>query len=86
MPALKRVELTSFVPPAWISQRGDAEELLALLSPPERQPVLVPHERGLDRALASGVTEVAVFGSATESFAERNLNRSVAASLEMLPP
>jgi hydroxymethylglutaryl-CoA lyase len=48
--------------------------------------VLVPNERGLDRALAAGVQAVAVFGSATETFAQRNLGRSVDASLEMFRP
>ena len=84
---LEAIELTSFVPPSWIPQLGDAEELLGLLGPlPGRHPVLVPNERGLERALSAGVTEVAVFGSATETFAQRNLNRSVAASLEMFAP
>jgi hydroxymethylglutaryl-CoA lyase len=84
---LDAVELTSFVPPAWIPQLGDAEELLSLLGPLKgRHPVLVPNERGLDRALASGVSEVAVFGSATESFAQRNLNQSVSGSLLMFAP
>ncbi|MCW2620724.1 MAG: hydroxymethylglutaryl-CoA lyase [Frankiales bacterium] len=84
---LDTVELTSFVPKAWVPQLGDAEELMALLGPlAGRTPVLVPNERGLDRALASGATEIAVFASATESFAQRNLNRTVAASLEMFAP
>ena len=85
---LRTVELTSFVPRRWIPQLGDAEELLALLGPdlPGRLPVLVPNEKGLERALACGVREVAVFASATETFARRNLNRSVAQSLEMFAP
>jgi hydroxymethylglutaryl-CoA lyase len=84
---LRAVELTSFVPAAWVPQLADAEELVAMLGPlPGRHPVLVPNERGLDRALASGVREVAVFASATESFAQRNLNRSVAESLERFKP
>jgi hydroxymethylglutaryl-CoA lyase len=84
---LEAIELTSFVPPGWIPQLADAEQLLELLGPlPGRHPVLVPNERGLERALGAGVREVAVFGSATETFAQRNLNRSVAASLEMFGP
>lgn len=84
---LAAVELTSFVPPSWIPQLADAEELLGLLgSLPGRHPVLVPNERGLDRALAAGVHEIAVFASATETFAQRNLKRSVAQSLEMFAP
>ncbi|MFT2016975.1 hydroxymethylglutaryl-CoA lyase [Streptomyces sp. 796.1] len=51
-----------------------------------RLPVLVPNERGLERALAHGVREIAVFGSATESFARANLNRTVDEALEMFAP
>jgi hydroxymethylglutaryl-CoA lyase len=84
---LPAVELTSFVHPKWVPQLADAAELLELLGPLDvRAPVLVPNERGLDRALACGVREVAVFGSATETFAQRNLNRSIAESLEMFRP
>ncbi len=84
---LPAVELTSFVHPKWVPQLADAADLIAALGPlGVRAPVLVPNERGLDRALESGVHEVAVFGSATESFAQRNLNRSIAESLEMFRP
>ncbi|MCW2779232.1 MAG: hmgL [Frankiales bacterium] len=85
---LRTVELTSFVPKKWIPQLGDAEELMALLGAdqPHRAPVLVPNEKGLERALANGAKEVAVFAAATESFAKRNLNRTVAESLEMFRP
>ncbi|CAA9336376.1 MAG: Hydroxymethylglutaryl-CoA lyase [uncultured Frankineae bacterium] len=84
---LTTVELTSFVPARWVPQLADAEELLRRLGElPGRHPVLVPTDRGLDRALACGVREVAVFASATETFAQRNLNRSVAASLDMFAP
>jgi hydroxymethylglutaryl-CoA lyase len=85
---LRTIEATSFVHPRWVPQLADAEELLATMDRPEgvRHPVLVPNERGLDRALASGITEIAVFGSATETFARRNLNRTVDESLEMFAP
>lgn len=86
---LETVELTSFVPQKWVPQLGDAEELLDLLGPEgtgRERPVLVPNERGLDRALEKGVTSIAIFGSATETFAQRNLNRSVAGSVEMFAP
>ena len=79
---LRAVELTSFVPPSWIPQLADAELLLAGLGELDgRYPVLVPNQRGLDRALSSGVREIAVFASATETFAQRNLNRSREESL-----
>jgi hydroxymethylglutaryl-CoA lyase len=84
---LVTVELTSFVPASWVPQLSDAEELVALLGPLSgRHPVLVPNERGLDRALAAGVKEIAVFASATESFAQRNLNRTVSESLRAFRP
>ena len=82
------IETTSFVHPKWVAQLADAEALLAAITPAPgvRYPVLVPNERGLDRALEAGVRDIAVFGSATETFAQRNLNRSVDASLEMFAP
>lgn len=81
------VEVTSFVSAKWVPQLADAEEVLVLLGPlPGRHPVLVPNVRGLERAMACGVTEIAVFASATESFAQRNLNRSLAESLKIFEP
>ncbi|MEU9231461.1 hydroxymethylglutaryl-CoA lyase [Streptomyces subrutilus] len=84
---LTTVEATSFVHPKWVPQLADAELLFPLLGDVEAAlPVLVPNERGLDRALALGATRIAVFGSATETFAARNLNRTVAESLAMFEP
>ena len=84
---LNSIEVTSFVPPSWVPQLADARELLELLGPlPGRHPVLVPNERGLERALACGVREIAVFASASESFSRRNLNRSIEDSLAMFEP
>ncbi|MFK5635021.1 MULTISPECIES: hydroxymethylglutaryl-CoA lyase [unclassified Ornithinimicrobium] len=86
---LDTIELTSFVPQRWVPQLGDAEELLDLLGPVgtgQQRPVLVPNERGLDRALEKGVSAIAIFGSATETFAQQNLNRSVRESVEMFAP
>jgi hydroxymethylglutaryl-CoA lyase len=82
------VETTSFVHPKWVPQLADAEELLDAITCADgvRYPVLVPNQRGLDHALALGVRDIAVFGSATESFARRNLNRAVDESLEMFAP
>jgi hydroxymethylglutaryl-CoA lyase len=75
---LRVLEATSFVNPRWVPQLADADALMGRLNrrPGVSYPVLVPNERGLDRALAAGVQSVAVFASATESFARRNLNRS----------
>ncbi len=82
------VEATSFVRPEWVPQLADAGDVLAGLErrPGVRYPVLVPNERGLVRALAAGVEEIAIFASATESFARRNLNRGIAESLSMFAP
>jgi hydroxymethylglutaryl-CoA lyase len=73
------LEATSFVHPRWVPQLADAEQLLAALQrrPGVRYPVLVPNQRGLERAVRAGVTEIAIFASATESFAARNLNTTL---------
>jgi len=83
---LPLVEATSFVHPRWVPQLADAEELLGRLEHVDRMPVLVPNERGLERALAAGVRHIAVFGSATETFAQRNLNRSWDEQFAMFEP
>ncbi|WP_370412936.1 hydroxymethylglutaryl-CoA lyase [Streptomyces fradiae] len=84
---LTTVEATSFVHPKWVPQLADAEDLFPQVRDlPVRLPVLVPNERGLDRALTLGAREVAVFASATESFAKANLNRTVDEALAMFAP
>lgn len=82
------VEATSFVNPKWVPQLADADEVLARLrrAPGVRYPVLVPNERGLERALQAGADEVAIFASATETFSQRNLNRSRDDAIEMFRP
>ena len=83
MPA---VEATSFVNPKWIPQLADAEQVMAGLEPRPgtRYPVLVPNLKGLERAIAAGAREVAVFTAASESFSRRNTNCSIAESLERI--
>ncbi|MFJ1974779.1 hydroxymethylglutaryl-CoA lyase [Streptomyces sp. NPDC087903] len=84
---LTTIEATSFVHPKWVPQLADAEQLFPLVSDLDAAlPVLVPNERGLDRALALGARRVAVFASATESFAKANLNRTVDEALAMFEP
>jgi len=85
---LRIVEATSFVNPAHVPQLGDAEQLLPSLERTRgvRYPVLVANLAGLERAQASGATEIAVFASATESFAQRNLRKGMEESLEMFAP
>ena len=85
------MEATSFVHPKWVPQLADAAELMAMLieglGERGRQfPVLVPNERGLDRALEIGCEHIAIFGSATETFAQRNLNRSLDEQFAMFEP
>src|SRR3989475_11520851 len=71
------IEATSFVSPKAVPQLADAEELMHRLRPRPgvRYPVLVPNEKGLERALACGVREIAVFASASESYSRKNLKR-----------
>ena len=82
------VETTSFVRPEWVPQLADAGEVLDGLKRAEgvRYPVLVPNARGLDRALDAGVTDIAVFASATETFTRRNLNRGLDEQFVMFDP
>ena len=69
-------------------QLADAAELLEKIDLPEgiRAPVLVPNERGLDRALTAGVREIAIFASATETFAAKNLNSTLDGQFTMFEP
>ena len=80
----RQVEVTSFVHPKWVPQMADAEEVLARIP---RQPgvlynALIPNVKGLERAVAAGLTHVVTIMSASESHNSKNLNMSVSASLE----
>lgn len=89
---LTRLEITSFVSPKWVPQLADAEELAATMKPPAgvTYSALVPNARGLDRALACGIGEIAVFLSASETHNKMNVNKTVADTLavfeEIVPP
>ncbi len=85
---LTTLEATSFVHPKWVPQLADAEDLLRRLARRAGldYPVLVPNGRGLDRALAAGVGHIAIFASATETFAKRNLNRTLDEQFAMFAP
>ncbi|MDN5725199.1 MAG: hydroxymethylglutaryl-CoA lyase [Propionibacteriales bacterium] len=80
---LTTIELTSFVPPRWVPQLADAEELMAAhrRRPDLRYPVLVPNLKGLGRALEAGASEVAVVVSSTEAFAKANFANTVEGAL-----
>ncbi|CAM5641057.1 hydroxymethylglutaryl-CoA lyase [Streptomyces sp. HUAS 31] len=85
---LTTIEATSFVHPKWVPQLADAEDLFPRVSglAGVHLPVLVPNARGLDRALDLGARRIAVFASATESFAKANLNRTLDESLGVFDP
>ena len=82
------IEATSFVSARWVPQLADAEDLMAGLRrrPGVRYPVLVPNERGFERALAAGADELAIFVSATETFAKQNLGTTLDGAIEMAAP
>ena len=77
------IEVGAFVSPKWVPQMADAAEVFAGITraPGIRYTALVPNLAGLDRAMAAGVTEIAVFASSTETFSRKNINQSVDASL-----
>ncbi len=83
------IEVASFVRPDLVPALADAEELLADLAPllaNHRMSALVPNQKGLDRAMKTGIREIAVFASATESFSKVNLNNTIAGSFEIFTP
>ena len=89
---LTSVEATAFVSPKWVPQMADAAAVMAGLPLADAAkagvgfPVLVPNLQGLEAALAAGAREVAVFGAASEAFSQKNINCSVAESLERFKP
>jgi hydroxymethylglutaryl-CoA lyase len=85
---LKTIEATAFVSPKWVPQMADHAEVLRGLVHEEgiSYPVLVPNLRGFEEAVAAGATEVAVFAAASETFSQRNINCSIAESLDRFAP
>ncbi len=82
------VEVGAFVSPKWVPQMAGTAEVIAALRPRHgvSYPVLVPNMKGFDAALEAGVTEIAVFGAASETFSQRNINCSIAESLARFAP
>lgn len=82
------VETGSFVSPKWVPQMAGSDAVLRAVRkrPGVRYPVLVPNLKGLGAALAAGAEEVAVFGAASETFSQRNINCSIAESLDRFRP
>jgi hydroxymethylglutaryl-CoA lyase len=78
------VEITAFVSPKWVPQMADAREVARAVArrPGVRFSALVPNSRGLDAAIECGLDHVAVFAAASETFSQRNINQSVAESLQ----
>ena len=85
---LKHIEAASFVSPKWVPQMGDAAEVMAGITraPGISYPVLTPNTKGYEAALTAGADTVAIFGSASESFSQKNINCSIAESLERFAP
>ncbi|MBS1213285.1 MAG: hydroxymethylglutaryl-CoA lyase [Proteobacteria bacterium] len=85
---LTTIEAGAFVSPKWVPQMADSAAVLTGLRRRSgvSYPVLVPNRQGLEAALAAGVTEIAVFGAASETFSRRNINCSIAESLDRFRP
>jgi hydroxymethylglutaryl-CoA lyase len=85
---LPAVEATAFVSPKWVPQMADNAEVMAGIRRKRgtAYPVLVPNIKGFEAALASGVEEVAVFAAASQAFSQKNINCSIAESLERFRP
>jgi hydroxymethylglutaryl-CoA lyase len=85
---LSAVEATAFVSPKWMPQMADHTEVLERIrrKPGVSYPVLTPNLKGFEAARAAGATEVAIFGAASEAFSRKNINCSIAESLERFAP
>ena len=85
---LQSIEATSFVSPRWVPQLADATEVFTGITrrPGVHYPVLVPNEKGYERAREAGVEEIAVFTAASEAFNQRNINASIDESLQRFAP
>lgn len=85
---LKTIEAGAFVSPKWVPQMADTDKVYAAIDkkPGVGYPVLVPNMKGMESAVAAGVKEIAVFAAASESFSRKNINCSIAESLERFIP
>ena len=85
---LGRIEVTSFVSPKWVPQLADAAAVMAGIErrPDVRYAALTPNMQGFEAALAANADEVAIFASASETFSMRNINCSIAESIERFRP
>src|SRR6185295_5091275 len=78
------IEVTAFVSPKWVPQMADAAAVFAGITraPGIRYTALVPNLAGLDRAMAAGVTEIAIFAASSETFSRKNINQGIQESLK----
>ena len=87
---IKKLEVTSFVSPKWVPQMGDNSELMTALADMRRDDViysvLVPNMRGFDNAIRHNPDEIVIFGSASETFSQKNINCSIDESIERFAP
>lgn len=85
---LRHIEVTSFVSPKWVPQMADNAQVMAGLMrrPDVRYSVLTPNLQGFEGALAAGADEVVIFAAASETFSQRNINCSIADSIERFRP
>jgi len=85
---LPAIEAAAFVSPKWVPQMADGAEVMARIKrkPGVAYPVLVPNMKGFESAVAAGVEEIAVFGAASESFSQKNINSTIAQSLARFEP
>jgi len=85
---LKDIEVTSFVSPKWVPQMADNAQVMAGIhrKPGVRYSVLTPNMKGFESAVASEPDEIVVFGAASEAFSQRNINCSIAESIERFAP
>jgi hydroxymethylglutaryl-CoA lyase len=85
---LTEIEVTSFVSPKWVPQMGDNAEVMAGINrkPGVRYSVLTPNLKGFEAAVLSNPDEIVVFGAASEAFSQKNINCSIAESIERFAP
>jgi len=85
---LRQIEVTSFVSPKWVPQMADNTQVMAGITRAEgvRYSVLTPNMKGFEGALAAGADEVVIFAAASEAFSQRNINCSIAESIERFRP
>jgi len=85
---LKEIEVTSFVSPKWVPQMADNAEVMAGITrqPGVRYSVLTPNMKGFEAAVLTRPDEIVVFGAASEAFSQKNINCSIAESIERFAP